>query len=593
MYCDICRKYEGAGTFVTGCTNFKLESVKVHNSSLSHKQNVSKWEAKQARPGETQAEKTVLALNKHVLSKLVVLFKTAHALAKHGRPYSDFSWLCELDEAKGLSIGTMYRNDKRCQEFVNAIASKERYDISCEVSTVRFISVICDGATDSFHREAEVCYLRACHMGTVSTKFIGIKNIPKADADGIVHAVSKLLSSCLGNEDMWKQKLVAFGSDGASVMVGKKGGVVKKFKDDNRPFLLGVHCSAHRLELAYKDACKEVPLYKKVDALMTNLYYFYRNSSLNRSNLIASFDALGKKPLMPTRVSGTRWLPHTQRAVRNIVDGYEAIVNHLQQLQNPQDLASKKESAAKAKNFLKVLLSRDAVYFVFFLWDVATCLSTLSLAFQDRMTTVGEIHSELNCTKAILESYKARFTTLADVTWAQVNNALSEKCPNVLGLIDLILAIPASSAEAERGFSLMKSTKTDWRSTLKDTSLSDLMMVQLMSPPISEFDPHEAINFWLNDKHRRPQTRSQSIKDIPVPIISVYADADADADERPNTEVVDSLAVADPKKDYHSDEDSGAEEGFYSDSESESEDIDYRQNHAMKAYALFQSITLQ
>ncbi|XP_070562297.1 zinc finger protein 862-like isoform X2 [Ptychodera flava] len=207
------------------------------------------------------------------------------------------------------------------------------------------------------------------------------------------------------------------------------------------------------------------------------------------------------------------------------------------------------------------------------------------------MTTVGEIHSELNCTKAILESYKARFTTLADVTWAQVNNALSEKCPNVLGLIDLILAIPASSAEAERGFSLMKSTKTDWRSTLKDTSLSDLMMVQLMSPPISEFDPHEAINFWLNDKHRRPQTRSQSIKDIPVPIISV--DADADADERPNTEVVDSLPVADPKKDYHSDEDSGAEEGFYSDSESESEDIDYRQNHAMKAYALFQSITLQ
>lgn len=117
------------------------------------------------------------------------------------------------------------------------------------------------------------------------------------------------------------------------VMTGHLNGVVAKIKKQlDKPYILGVHCSAHRLELAYKDVVSKVPLYKKVDLLMINLYLFYRNSSLNRSNLIVSFNAVGKPALMPTRIGGTRWLAHTVRAARNIVDGYDAIVAHLQQV---------------------------------------------------------------------------------------------------------------------------------------------------------------------------------------------------------------------------------------------------------------------
>ena len=38
---------------------------------------------------------------------------------------------------------------------------------------------------------------------------------------------------------------------------------------------------------------------------------------------------------------------------------------------------------------------------------------------------------------------------------------------NVLQLIDLVLSLPASSADCERGFSLAKVIKSDWRSRLK------------------------------------------------------------------------------------------------------------------------------
>lgn len=63
--------------------------------------------------------------------------------------------------------------------------------------------------------------------------------------------------------------------------------------------------------------------------------------------------------------------------------------------------------AAKARNFLKILTSKDGVYFLHFLWDLTTCLSKVSRVFQDRMTTVGEIYTELTAAKAVLESLKS------------------------------------------------------------------------------------------------------------------------------------------------------------------------------------------
>lgn len=79
-------------------------------------------------------------------------------------------------------------------------------------------------------------------------------------------------------------------TDGASVMVGKKAGVVKRLKDQtNRAFIQGIHCSAHRLKLSFKDATKDLSLWTKASNLLLGVYLFYRNSPLNRSNLLQAF----------------------------------------------------------------------------------------------------------------------------------------------------------------------------------------------------------------------------------------------------------------------------------------------------------------
>ncbi|XP_014672133.1 PREDICTED: zinc finger protein 862-like, partial [Priapulus caudatus] len=208
------------------------------------------------------------------------------------------------------------------------------------------MSLISDGSTDTASSEAEILYLRHCHRGILRTDFVGIKNVPKADAAGITTAISNILTDNLG--DTWKTKIVGMATDGAAVMLGKTNGVVARLmREVQRPFIQTIHCSAHRLELAYKDATKSLDIFNKVDNMLLAIYLFYKNSPLNRANLKASFNTLAQKPLIPSRVGGTRWLPHIKRALENLLIGYEPIMQHLTQIQNPNDAAHRKDSANK------------------------------------------------------------------------------------------------------------------------------------------------------------------------------------------------------------------------------------------------------
>ena len=96
------------------------------------------------------------------------------------------------------------------------------------------------------------------------------------------------------------QKTIAMGSDGASVMLDSENGVVSLFWKYS-PWLVAVYCYGHRLELAFKDVIKKVPLLERLNVLLYGLYYFYHRSPLNSSNLKAAFKATGTGlSLVPT-----------------------------------------------------------------------------------------------------------------------------------------------------------------------------------------------------------------------------------------------------------------------------------------------------
>ena len=168
-------------------------------------------------------------LGRATFDKMCKLFRNAHAVARHSRPYRDFVWMCTLDNVKGVQIGNTYRNDKQCATFIHHIAQAQRDEIKEMVTEAKFVSLICDGSTDNSHTKAELAYVRYCHQGSINVHFVGVKNIAKGDAQVTEVAMSTLFTDYFAGPS-WEKKIVGTGTDGASTMLGKNNGFVAKLR---------------------------------------------------------------------------------------------------------------------------------------------------------------------------------------------------------------------------------------------------------------------------------------------------------------------------------------------------------------------------
>ncbi|XP_067668118.1 zinc finger protein 862-like [Haliotis asinina] len=83
--------------------------------------------------------------------------------------------------------------------------------------------------------------------------------------------------------------------------------------------------------------------------------------------------------------------------------------------------------------------------------------------------------------------------------WSKVlkQDKMYNRYNNILALVKISLVLAVSSAECERGFSMMSRVKTDWRSRLKPLTLSQLMTVAQCKTPLEDFDPRGAIARWM------------------------------------------------------------------------------------------------
>ncbi|KAJ8310550.1 hypothetical protein KUTeg_012415 [Tegillarca granosa] len=137
-------------------------------------------------------------------------------------------------------------------------------------------SLLIDGATDSLLTENELIYIRTVEDGGVPVNhYISCEDIKNANVKGILKTIDNAFEK--SNIDNWKEKVVGFGSDGASVNLGFKGGVAALLKHDV-PHLISVHCVAHRLELAANNAIKHHAFMSDLQDMLQNVYKQYHYS---------------------------------------------------------------------------------------------------------------------------------------------------------------------------------------------------------------------------------------------------------------------------------------------------------------------------
>ena len=100
-----------------------------------------------------------------------------------------------------------------------------------------------------------------------------------------------------------------------------------------------------------------------------------------------------------------------------------------------------------------------------------------------------------------LSSFSGKFKT---VTGAQVNRQFNTEYGCVLRLFNLKTSIIATSVARQRGFTHMKLVKSDHRTSMNETTLSDCLIINWEGSCIDDFNPDVAINLWFKRTERGP-----------------------------------------------------------------------------------------
>lgn len=223
---------------------------------------------------------------------------TAFALAKQGKPLRDMEWLCAVQEKNDISIGFNYWNNHRARDFTFAIAEQIRSENSKDLSSSKYVAVLADGSTDVSINEQVIVHVRYVSSGDVKTKLVSIEELESGTGKGIYNGIDSAFQKLdLSMEDLCspdnnKPTLVCANFDGASVMQGHKNGVVS-FISSEAPWIVPVHCVAHKLELAALDAVNNFPYLKnKFESTVKGIFLFYHYSSKRRREVKEIADML-------------------------------------------------------------------------------------------------------------------------------------------------------------------------------------------------------------------------------------------------------------------------------------------------------------
>ena len=108
----------------------------------------------------------------------------------------------------------------------------------------------------------------------------------------------------------YQTKLVSCTADGASVNMGHISGLLTRIGRE-RDWLLKIHCSNHRIELAVKAALAvKDSVFEEVDEFYQANFSILKNSGKLKSAVQAAASALGIQAYVLSRLTGTRFVGH-------------------------------------------------------------------------------------------------------------------------------------------------------------------------------------------------------------------------------------------------------------------------------------------
>ncbi|GLD45624.1 transmembrane protein C17orf113 homolog [Lates japonicus] len=275
-----------------------------------------------------------------------------------------------------------------------ALAETITSDIDDRIANSRYVGIIVDETTNITVEKMLITYLTLQQKGDLETAetFIGNYAIPSGTAECITAKIKDVLSG----RGVAMARVVGLGSDGVNVMVGRKAGVAQQLRQNDCPYLVNIHCGAHRTALAVRDASTAVRQVSAYVTTLNNIYTYYKNSPIRTYRLNELQKEMGEHDLLSLKQpSATRWLS-LERAVKGIRANWAAVVSELREEEDAKN-------CPVAKGIRKRLQTYTFTALTHLLTDVLAVVNRMNLIFQKEDVNILSISPVVSMTLASLE----------------------------------------------------------------------------------------------------------------------------------------------------------------------------------------------
>ena len=248
-------------------------------------------------------------------------FATALWIAVEELPALKFKSVIALQRANGVDLPKEGKDSREaCKIMTEILADTVRKDIK-NIVDCHFLSGLSDGSEARKTREEkELVYIKLVLNGVPVTLFLKCQRMIDyggTDAGAVLKALREAFMSygvdiSVGGKDT--HKVVSMCADGASTNMGCKRGALTVLKQDIT-WLIIIHCSLHKLELAVKDGFKIAKDFQEIDSNMNHLYKTFKDSGKCWRVLLLFASNLGVTVRRFVKSQGTRFQAHKKSAL--------------------------------------------------------------------------------------------------------------------------------------------------------------------------------------------------------------------------------------------------------------------------------------
>ncbi|MCO5547287.1 hypothetical protein L7F22_000734 [Adiantum nelumboides] len=318
--CAICEETKKVNIYTqVDSSSIMISALHDHASTRDHKDAMQIINAKKCinDAGKGPLDHGIETIVHTKQMQILTCMKLVYFCACEDLPLDKYPSQCRLLRELGTPIVPAsdeygsYVNSVSGREMLLAIKDYVKLQMLADMCASPFFSVLIDESTDRTmekHLIMYVLYVGNGGMGRARCSYVELLPVANANAKGIYDAVSKFLH----DNGLDIKKLIAIATDGASVMVGHKTGVVARFQGI-MPQIMGVHCIAHRQALAAKDGFVSHPhVYTFVDKVANKVYSWLGKSAKRHTKLLkimSDYDIIDAKAL---QIHSVRWLSRGQ-----------------------------------------------------------------------------------------------------------------------------------------------------------------------------------------------------------------------------------------------------------------------------------------